>query len=229
MYKLSIKEYKNIATPITQLGDKAAFMGIQNQMLVTKHLYQMHRHNHGQLGYLYFKSAVPRRMREWISAYCVPLNDNNVDMIAYLDKTFIRSCYEMYTYKSMDVGFAEPIDTNVHRSTVTFGTTTNDSDTDFIISTKKYGEMMPEDYGQIDVWQPISVEITTEQATRKNVNNIWQRNMNHRHYDTDNQGYATSAKRASLDSNIYGYGNAMQELIAKKDVQYKKDSGFDMT
>jgi len=199
-------------------------MSIANQICVTKQIYQLHKNNTGTLDYLYFKSVVPTRMSEWLLNYNGPL-ESNESIVFYLNKLFIKSCFELYTYKT-DTNIAAALDTNVYRSEMTMGTC--DDNDNIITVTKKYNDLLASDYGSIDVWALQTTEVSTANARNKNMVPIYQKSMNVRKYDKDNQGYRSTLEHASLNTNLNGYGTDMASLIAKKLAQTQKnDSDYE--
>lgn len=219
MYR-SAKEINNVATNIYVKPVKFVFMSISNQICVTKQIYQLHKNNTGTLDYLYFKSLVPLRMSDWLLNYSGP-TESNESIVFYLNKLFIKSCFDLYTYKTT-ANISAALDTNVYRSEMTMGTC--DDNDNVITVTKKYNDLLASDYGSIDVWALQTTEISTANARNKNMIPIYQKSMNVRNYDKSNQGYHATPEHASLNTNLNGYGTDMANLIAKKLALTKKNN-----
>ena len=74
-------------------------------------------------------------------------------------------------------------------------------------SVKKYTEMTAEEYGTLDVWQHNEASVFSEILRYGNNVPIWQKSMQTRHYDVNNEGFATGddSDRSSLENQIHGY------------------------
>lgn len=71
---------------------------------------------------------------------------------------------------------------------------------------KRYDEMTADDYKSIDVWQDDQTYTYDKLNRYGNAVPMWQKSMNIRHYDRDNDGLHTSnPERASLDNQVHGY------------------------
>ena len=74
--------------------------------------------------------------------------------------------------------------------------------------TKKYDEMLATDYHTLNLWRDNNKDTYANNAKFRDCNRIpvWQKSMNVRHYDLDNDGlHAAEFERASLDTQTRGY------------------------
>ena len=211
------------STTVYEKNSKFIFMSTSNQICLTRNIHLLHQGNHGLLGYLYFKDIVPKRMYIWISKFLVPENIYNVDIQAYINKQFIKSCSELYIYKNNDN--IENLDCNVFKSNVSVGYCDIDNnDNQVNLQKKKYNELLASDYGSIDVWKEQTTEVSSINNRYANKVPVWQKNMNIRNYDLENQGYGNTTESASLDNFISGYGDDMDKLIKLKNEKYISDN-----
>lgn len=219
---LSFKEQNNVATKIYEKSSLDVFMSNKNKLLLTKEIYLLHKGNNGILDYLYFKNVVESAMIEWISNM-LAMNDcdtRSMDILVFLNKTFIKTHGYLYEYKSRDK-IEVLVDTNVYRSEASIGYC--DDDDNIQIQQKKYKDLLASEYGSIDVWKEQSVEMTPDSRARYGIKvPFYQRTMQIRHYDRSNEGYSTTADRASLNNFVSGYGSALTAIQNKKDELYKK-------
>lgn len=70
---------------------------------------------------------------------------------------------------------------------------------------KKMFEFRPEDIHSLDYWRTQEIKRYDGMFRDNNKIPIWQSSMNTRHYDRGNEGLATTADRASLESPVYAY------------------------
>lgn len=211
MFSLSKKEIINEPTTIYRKENTASFMSLSNQRFLTKKIYLLHRSNNGILGYLHFKESVPLRMRNWVqkqdaNQYKQVIN-GSIDILTYLNKIFVHDNYDLYSIK--------------YSNTVDVSYSIGDNAQDIVILKKKPEEIMACDYANMDVW----TEQTTEATNNVRYNNKiphWQRTMNIRHYDRNNQGFQhADSNRASLDTPVHGYGDEMKKLCKLSDSRLK--------
>lgn len=214
---LSSKTQRNRPTDIYDRSPLHSFMTVSNQMYITKQIYQLHRSNSGFLNYLHFKTILPEKMWKWITKFNIPRTSYNMDTLVYLNKTFIKQHSDLYEFKARDE-IEVLVDTNVYKNETTIGYC--DDDYDIHTTKKKYSDLMAADYGSIDVWKPISTEVTNADLRMRNQVPIWQKSMNKRHYDSANQGYHSTSERASLNTPVSGYGNDFSQLFEMKDKLY---------
>jgi hypothetical protein len=215
MYR-SKKEINNIPTEIYGRTAQAVFMDIRNQIFITKQIYLLHRGNSGNLNYLYFKTIIPQKMSNWIKKYKDPSISNDY-IISYLNKLFIKDCFELYEYKT-DIGtLVAPIEPNVYRSEAILDNGT--------IIKKKYGDLLASDYGLVDVWAEQTTEIDLNVPRHKNLVRI-QKSMNTRSYDRDNEGYHNSMEFSSLGNIVNGHGADISDLKKRKYEKYKRDNNI---
>lgn len=224
---LSRKDMINVPIAIYQKNIKDTFIAQDNQVNVSKRIYQLHKSNGGILNYIYFRSILQARMREWISGFSFEnisqVHDiYSVDHIYYLNKIFIKKCYDLYTFKAKDKLDIVP-DSNVYRLSAAIGVT--DDNDNIAIKNIKYNEMLASDYNQVDVWREQTTEISDGFSRYNNSIPVWQRSMNIRKYDTDNEGYAAS-ERSSLGNVLSGYGSAFKDLQNAKEALYQKNNNF---
>jgi hypothetical protein len=219
-YYLSEKERKNVPSIVYEKSIGSVFLGTKNILYCTKEIFLLHTSNHGLLNYLYFRSIVPKRMLSWISKFKPPQSSNGIDMLKYLNKTFIQHQQDLYEFKCEDK-IDVLVDRNVYKQNKTIHLVDEFGNNAEIIKRPK--DMMASDYSLLDVWREQTTEISNEQQRYGNKIPVWQRSLNSRHYDLGNEGYSASKERSSLNTNVYGYGSAMAELEAKKAEQYKKN------
>lgn len=204
------------------------FMSVNNQICVTKQIYLEHRQNHGKLQYSYFKSIISQKMYNWIQSFNIP---NNIDSIGhilyikYLNKTFIKQHYDLYEFRASDtISNDAKLDTNVYRTVTTIGYC--DDEDNIITKESKYGNLMAVDYGSIDVWKEQTTEISTDQLNRGSNMVKLQKAMNTRNYDRNNEGYASTPARSSLNNIVSGYGSNMDLISSMKEKLYQKNNSF---
>lgn len=219
MYR-SKKEINNIPTEINGRTAQAVFMDVPNQIFITKQIYSLHRRNNGNLNYLYFKTIIPKKMINWIKKYKDPSISNDY-IISYLNKLFIKECFDLYSYKSIVGSLIAPIETNVYRSEAILGK----YDNGITIIKEKYGDLLASDYGSIDVWAEQTTEIDLNTSRHNNLVRI-QKSMNTRSYDRDNEGYQNSIEFSSLGNVVNGYGSDMNDLKKRKYEKYKRDNNL---
>jgi hypothetical protein len=234
---LSHKDKMNVATPIIEKCSSDLFMTMSNQILLSKRIYQLHRNNHGILGYLYFKKIVPIKMQQWITTFNIPKKSTSTDILYFLNEIFIKKSQNLYEFKTRD-NIKPVIDTNVYKSQISLSRCNNNSDSDndndnddnandkIVTVTKMSNELLASDYGLIDVWKDQSVIATSSNFRYNNEIPFWQKTMNIRHYDRANMGFHANVERSSINTNIYGYGDAQKELIKKKEKQYAKNKSL---
>lgn len=218
---MSFKEKANVPTKIFEQNGRALFMNLSNQIYLTKQIYQLHKQNHGRLGYLYFKEIVPIKMYKWISKLHIPQKSLSTDILYFLNKTFIKQSPGLYEYKTQDI-INPVIDTNVYKSQMHLS---NCDDNDNISTTVKMSnELLASDYGSIDVWKHQSVEVTNEMLRYGNKVPMWQKSMNTRHYDKANDGLASTVDRASINTVTLGYKGHYSDLVERKNQRYQKNN-----
>jgi hypothetical protein len=219
MYSLSVKDTNNIPTKIYRKSNYDSFMNASNQRLLTKKIYILHRQNNGVLGYLHFKSIVPTRMKNWILNKSISNSSNNVDMIVYLNKLFIGDSFDLYEFNTL----GDQPDINVYRGVATIGHFIDD-DKNLVITQKDYKNLTADDIRNMDVWDVTTTEVNNNAFRYNNAIPVWQRSMNTRHHDRSDQGYRTSAERASLDNSVYGYGDDMKLIQILSELKLQKNS-----
>lgn len=224
MFSLSRKEIENQPTTIYKKSNAASFMNLANQRFLTKKIYILHKSNNGVMPYLYFKEHIPIRMRNWIDGKDMGsyshLIAGSIDTLDYINKMFISDNYDLYSIQYVNHNYSH-LDSNVYRNTLDISYA--DENENIFILKKKPNELLAEDYRNMDVWSEQSTETTNNNNRNRNNIPFWQRTMNIRHYDRNNQGYHhADSKRASLDTPVYGYGNEMRKLYKLVDQQLKK-------
>lgn len=221
IYSLSVKEINNRPTQICRKDELSMFMSKTNQINVTKQIYLLHKSNHGVLGYLHFKMNVPNRMYFWISNKNLnndPNVDKFIDIVAFLNKMFIKDNSDLYEFKSAEND--DLLDKNVYKSQAMFGLHLDDGS--IISYSKDYQNLTAEDIRNLDVWTPQTVEVSNINKRYKNEVPVWQKSMNTRNYSRDNEGLRTTSNRASLNTIISGYGDDMKLIRKLKEAQSKK-------
>ena len=100
---------------------------------------------------------------------------------------------------------------NVYNTSVTIGHYLDDDTNKILTTRKQYKDLTAEDIKNVDVWAPVTVEANYSQYRYQNQIPIWQRSMNIRHNDRDNEGFRhKDSDRASLNNQIHGYN--MEEI-----------------
>lgn len=218
---LSYKDALNVPTMIYEKNSKDLFMTVSNQIYLTKQIYMLHKHNHGRLGYLYFKTVVPKKMMQWINAMLIPQKSLSTDILYYLNKVFVKDASNLYTFKTSD-NIDLVVDRNVYKNPISLSSYDDNTNT-IITDVKQPNHLLASDYGLIDVWQPQTTEVTNAAFRYRNAIPVWKSGMNVRHYDRNNDGLRAPIARSSIDTFVSGYGSAYQSIIDMKDEQYKKN------
>jgi hypothetical protein len=216
----SQKEIRNRATEIYEKDPRFVFMNVTNQIVNAKIIYKLHADNSGNLKYVYFRSVVAQRMRSWINDYTGPLNSSG-DVITYLNNLFVKSCYDLYEYKT-NMQLGKHIDSNVYRSQLTIGIC--DIDDNVVTEVKKYKDLLASDYQNIDVWAPKEISVSSDNFRNKNRFPVNQKSMHVRHYDTSNEGYHAKPEHSSINNILNGYGSDMQNLIKKNEDKLAREN-----
>jgi hypothetical protein len=194
------------------------FMSLDNQTYLTKYIYNLHRQNGGTLVYSYFKSVVPKQMSGWLKN----IRFNQYMALQQINDLFCRGNGQLYE-KNYSNGIEIQADTNVYR----LGTniTGYDDEGNITSELKSFKNLMAEDYQSINVWKKVEVDAKPSHFRNNNKIPVYQSSMNTRHYDRTVNGFAESnPERASLNTNLSGYGSDFQKLISKHDALYKKDN-----
>lgn len=216
---LSRKEIINKPTAIIDREDRYVFMTTTNQLNITKQIYMLHKKSGGILDYLYFRSIIPTLMDRWITKTYIPENSYNMDTIDYLNKRFVKQHPQLYTFKTCDP-IEHVVDNNVYKTRLNLGECDDEFKTRVV--SKSHGELLAHDYDSIDVWAEQSTEYTNNDMRYRNTVPLWQKSMNTRHYDKDNQGYRSSKDHSSLHTIVSGYGGAFTDLQNKKIAMYEE-------
>ncbi len=223
---LSVKESNNRLTINNRNSNLAEFLCVENQRFLTKKIYSLHKMNNGAYKYLYFKIKIPSRVKQWIK-----YNDINnfngvifggINTLEFINKKFISDNYDLYTFND---NFS-PLEANVYKNKLKFAIPTA-NETQYQIIEKKPGELLAHDYGNLDLWEKQTTEITSDHQRYRNKIPFWQRTMNNRHYDRGNQGFHhADPNRASLNVDVYGYDDEMKKLANLIDKKNKKNGVF---
>jgi len=89
---------------------------------------------------------------------------------------------------------------------------------------KKSAEIMPEDFGTLDLWREQFVQVLNRQFRDNNRIPVYRTSIHTRHYDRSNEGLRfNDPDRASLETPIYGYD---MSRIEDGLCNYKSDSWF---
>ena len=90
----------------------------------------------------------------------------------------------------------------------------------------KSAEIMPDDFGTLDVWREQFSQVLNRQFRDNNRIPVYRTSIQTRHYDTTNEGLReNNPDRASLETPIYGYD--MSNIKANID-NYKSESWYSM-
>lgn len=191
-----------------QKKDKSnIFTSTLNQIVLTKSIYQLHKKNGGVLQYTHFRTTLPEKIKEWAVKFDVDDSE-----IYYYNKKFIKDHMSLYTFKT--------IDANVYRLNMPLS---NEKNNVLVTETKKYGEMLAQDYNSIDVWEEVSTEVANIDSRYNNAIPVWQKSMNTRNYSRENEGFSSN-ERSSLGNIIGGYGSDFSNFVAMKESLYKKNN-----
>lgn len=202
------------------------FISDSNKLELTKEIYQLHKSNNGKLGYLYFKNIVVDKMYKFITDAknqkyrYIDISKTGLNTSQYLNKLFIKQNENLYKFKIDNDNEKINSESNIYRSEVVLGHFSHDDDK-IAISKKNANELMAQDYGALDVWRPVTIEMH-DNYRQKNKVQIWQESMSRRHYDKCNEGYA-NVEDSSLHGILNGYGNDMDLIhqMKKNKLNYK--------
>jgi len=220
---LSTKEKINKPTVIYDKLPIDIFMSEENIRKVVKEVFLLHQSNGGKLHYLYFRRILPKIMYKWINDRKIPTS-NNMDIIIYLNKLFVKTHDNLYVFKTNNcIDNEQPlIDTNVYRVDTTLSITT---DNELSSIRKKGKDLLASDYQLIDVWKNQTTEISSASSRTGNKIPVWQLSMNTRNYDRSGEGYAAiDSDNASWDNHSRGYGSAFSDLVKKNQELYQKNN-----
>jgi hypothetical protein len=140
---------------------------------------------------------IPEMMIKWSNEQTInefaDLNNNIIITVQFLNKKFIINHSHLYDRPNKS-------DLNVFH---TVGRVTDECNNQY---KKKYDEMLAPDYSTIDTWQPLNIYTYDKAHRYGNKIPIWQKSMNTRHFDKENDGLqAAYSDRASLNNQIRGY------------------------
>lgn len=89
---------------------------------------------------------------------------------------------------------------------------------------KKSAEIMPEDFGTLDLWREQFTQVLNRQFRDGNRIPVYRSSIHTRHFDRGNEGLAQNdPDRASLENPIYGYD---MKRIAGSVLNYKSEEWF---
>jgi hypothetical protein len=205
--------------------NKYQFLQIKNQIHLIKEIYQLHKSNHGKLTYLDIRKKVPDNMVKWSSKNNLEELDfimhdsesfeifehyQEPAVINYINKLFIND--SKFLYQSVSLSKSNtPID-NVFRSSADIGYFMND-DNKIVTINKKFTDFTAEDFQNLDVWKEKTVESNTSNYRYGNKIPVWQKSMNSRHYDSNNEGLRNDIEKSSLHNISNGHKKDMDELL----------------
>lgn len=223
---VSTKDRVNSSTNIFEKNIRAVFMSTNNQIRLSKAIYQMHKSNGGIRNYIYFRTLVPKAMLYWISELAIDTasqtNDiYTIDQLYYINKKFIKTHDNLYTFTTNEPLCTIP-DTNVYKISTPIAVCDENNATS--VTYKKYGELMASDYGQVDVWQTQTTEVSDDLKRYKNAIPVWQRTMHSRCYDTSNEGYRYSIDASSTGCILRGYDSDFKKIQDDKLALYTKNN-----
>jgi hypothetical protein len=219
-YIYTKKDMENKSFNLSVKSNYIYFMEISNQIYLTKKIYLLHKSNHGLMDYLYFKDVVPKIMKDW----AIKNNINNIKSLKesynelyYINKLFINSNGYLYNINSGLNNLRHLPNINVYRSKITLGYSVEDNG-EIASETKLYKDMLASDIVNIDVWEKQTDEVSYDNFRYKNQIPIWQKTMQNRHYDRDNEGYQTDdPERASLNNQVHGYNMDAIKKLSNRD------------
>ena len=145
------------------------------------------------------KNQIPNIMHAWAMQTKINNSENVtgdiVQTLEFLNNNFLITHEKLYNRSETD-------SLNVFRI--------KDSVTDNCgrESIKKYDEMTAADYHTLNVWNNNNNNTYTSNKIHRDGNRIpvWQKSMNTRHYDVDNDGlHSSESDRASLNTQSRGY------------------------
>ena len=213
-YNISIKQKNNQPYFLPVKSNYVLFMCQNNQKYLSKKIYLLHKTNHGQMGYFFFKINVFKRMKRWAN-----LNDiNNFshmvninlpgDILYYINQKFINDNIDLFEINGGLNNIIRLPNENPYKSKIDIGHYVNEMG-EVVSEKKKYEDMLTEDIRNLDVWQKETVYLNDDVYRYKNKMPEWQTSMHKRHYDRTNEGLAhIESDRASLDNQIHGYNMA---------------------
>ena len=145
------------------------------------------------------KRMIPNLMNEWAAKNKINNADGAtgdiIENLAFLNNRFLKEYGYLYNISGTNT-------LNVFRIK---DVVTDDCGRQY---TKKYDEMLAADYHTLNLWRDNSKDTYANNAKFRDCNRIpvWQKSMNIRHYDLDNDGlHAAKFERASLDTQTRGY------------------------
>jgi hypothetical protein len=204
-YPYSNKNILNLPLKIVdEPSNTKLFLSKKNIYYITSHIIGLDLNGtHADLN-----TRVPKLMIDWASRK--KLNDFEY---VYNDKTEILNAinYEFLQDPSIKLLYKDRL--NVYRSSVL----THEN------IKKPYDKMTAEDYKNIDVWSETETLVKNKDSRYANRIPIWQKSMNTRHYDRDNDGlHHASYERSSLD--VFQRGYDMSNIY--KGSEYYKNPEF---
>jgi hypothetical protein len=186
------------------------FLCSANQRVVVKQAYNMSQKMNMDLGYLYFKEAIPKAMERWQYR---DEETQTMEALEFLNKKFLRDNKDLFMIPNCD--------TNVYKSSEVLTHITVEEDGKIVKNqqVKKPKDIYALDMHLLDVWSQQTTDIVNAYNRYGNQIPVWQRSMNTRHYDRSNQGFHDADPyHASLDNQIHGYSEMqnLQKLIQRR-------------
>jgi len=152
------KYLNNLATQIRPKSWTEYFADVENQVYMTKYVYQRHMEHFGMMPYLHFKCSVPARMRRWIAGKAFA-GEHGLD---YINQKFLADNADLWSahVESKHVPFKKEI-TVCHQIT---------DDGHVIPQVRRPEELTVQDIQCADLWAPQPIAI--DNACAANVRRI---------------------------------------------------------
>ena len=203
----SVKDFKNapIQDEFYGMTNKQMFLSSKNIYYIINMVVSLNKRRKTDYDLNTIIPSIPGLMSKWATDNSIDdyeyLTDDISQTIFFINKQFLINNSVLYKIPNDE-------SINVFR--------TKDVVTDRCgrPSIKKYDEMLAEDYHTLDLWQTPTREIFRYNENFRYNNEIptWQKSMQTRHYDTDNDGLSSSKySRASIEQSPRGYN--MENII----------------
>lgn len=193
---ISVKDEKN--TPVINYFDTATntdlFLSKKNIYNVARYILSINKITTPCNTLATMNNRISRLMKKWsisenLNDFEYVYNDPSI-ILSFLNKVFLTKHEYLINKKN----------SNVFR--------VNDvvSDQCGISKLKKYEEMTADEYKTLDIWKSQQLYTNNKRYRYENKIPIWQKSMNIRHYDKNNDGlHSADSNRSSLNTQIRGY------------------------
>jgi hypothetical protein len=203
---LSTKNYNNRPVNVNDITvfdttNSKLFLSRVNCKQLIINLHNKHTRNEGNICLKTFTRIVLDKMSQWSNSKNIDdyesLTPNQWEQtLNFINKQFIKEHEFLFQSVHVDINSA---DINVYKTVRKVGLM-NNSDK------KQYKDMTPDDYKTLDVWSEQTSSVQNKQYRYGNKIPMWQKSMNNRHYDRENEGFhAHNSNQASLGTHIRGF------------------------